>query len=159
MVKRGKKDNPKTRVGQAFQASDSEANKIGASTPYDFTAKNLTAVGGLLPVATMLEKLGFQKLVEETVTSSRITRVMNLYKFVLGIVLGYYIGFQRLTQLRFIARDPILTGILGVEELPPQSTLWRFLAGLYVHVVGQVLKLQRIMRQRVWEAANVRLEQ
>jgi len=34
-----------------------EANKIGASTPYDFEGRNLTAYGGLLPVATMLEKL------------------------------------------------------------------------------------------------------
>jgi hypothetical protein len=36
---------------------------------------------------------------------------MDLYRFVLGIVLGLYIGFPRLNQLRFIARDPILTGI------------------------------------------------
>jgi len=40
-----------------------EPNKIGASTPYDFEGRNLTAYGGLLPVATMLEKLGFQQLV------------------------------------------------------------------------------------------------
>jgi hypothetical protein len=33
---------------------------------------------------------------------------------VLSIVLGLYIGFSRLNQLRFIARDPILTGILQV---------------------------------------------
>ena len=34
--------------------------KIGASTPYDFQSRNLTAYGGLLPVATMLEKLQFR---------------------------------------------------------------------------------------------------
>ena len=45
-----------------------EPNKINASTPYDFRGKNLTPYGGLLPVATMLEKLGFQSLLEETVT-------------------------------------------------------------------------------------------
>src|SRR6266849_2571354 len=146
MVKRGKKDNPKTPAEQALQARDSEANKIGASTPYDFTGKNLTAVGGLLPIATMLEKLEFQKLLEETVTTTRITRVMGLYKFVLGIVLGFYVGFQRLNQLRFIARDPVLTGILGVDELPPQSTLWRFLAGLHLKVPGQILKIQKTFR-------------
>jgi len=53
---------------------------------------------------------------------------MNLYQFVLAIVLGLYVGFSRLNQLRFIARDPILTGILNVGGLPPQSTPWRFLA-------------------------------
>ena len=37
-----------------------EPNKINASTPYDYNGKNLTPYGGLLPVITMLEKLGFQ---------------------------------------------------------------------------------------------------
>jgi formate-dependent nitrite reductase membrane component NrfD len=44
-------------------------------------------------VITMLEKLGFQSLVEQTVTSTRIPRAMGLCRFVLGIVLGIYIGF------------------------------------------------------------------
>src|SRR5881396_2424058 len=126
MVKRGKKHIRKTPARQASQATQSEPNKIGASTPYDFNAKNLTPYGGLLPVATMLEKLGFAALVEETITCGRMTRAMTLYQFVLGIVLGLYVGFSRLNQLRFIASDPILTGILKVKKLPPQSTLWRF---------------------------------
>jgi hypothetical protein len=65
-----------------------EPNKIGASTPYDFESKNLTAYGGLLPVATMLEKLGFQQLVEQTLTVKRVTRVMSRYQFVLAMVLA-----------------------------------------------------------------------
>ena len=80
----------------------------------------------------MLEKLGFQSLVEQTVTSKRIPRAMDLYRFVLGIVLGLYIGFPRLNQLRFIARDPILTGILKVAKLPVQSTFWRFVNALHL---------------------------
>ncbi len=73
----------------------------------------------------MLEKLGFQSLVEETLTSKRITRSMDVYGFLLSILLGLYIGFSRLNQLRFIARDPIVTGItLKVAELPVQSTFW-----------------------------------
>ena len=149
MVRGREKNSRKHRGKQAPQTSDCEANKIGASTPYDFSGKNLTPYGGLLPVATMLEKLGFQELVEEAVTSKRITRVMNLYKFALGIVLGFYVGFQRLNQMRFIARDPVLTGILGVDALPPQSTLWRFLAGLHINVADQILKIQQKFRQRV----------
>jgi hypothetical protein len=66
----------------------------------------------------MLERLDFQQLLESTITSKRVTRVMSLYKFCLGLVLGFYVGLQRLNQMRFIARDPILTGILGVERLP-----------------------------------------
>src|SRR5271165_2249879 len=123
-----------------------------------FSGKNLTPYGGLLPVITMLEKLGFQTLVEETVTSKRIPRAMDLYRFVLGIVLSLYIGFPRLNQLRFIARDPILTGILKVTRLPVQSTFWRFVNTLHGNVARQMLSIMRTMRERVWAAANVKLE-
>ena len=82
---------------------------------------------------------------------------MSLHQFVLALVLGRYVGFARLNQLRFIACDPILTGILKVTRLPPQSTLWRFLASLHLNVARQILSLQRQLRERVWAAANVRL--
>jgi ADP-L-glycero-D-manno-heptose 6-epimerase len=50
-------------VNQEVRADIPEPNKIGASTPYDFNARNLTAYGGLLPVATMLEKLALKQIV------------------------------------------------------------------------------------------------
>jgi hypothetical protein len=134
-----------------------EPNKIGASTLYDFEAKNLTAYGGLLAVATMLEKLGFQQLVEETLTVKRITRALPMYQFVLAIVLAVYVGFSRLHHLRFLEREPMLTGILKTLRLPPQCTFWRFLASLHLGIARQLLEVQRRMRERVWEAAHVRL--
>src|SRR5205809_7214422 len=79
-----------------------EPNKINASTPYDFNGKNLTPYGGLLPAITMLEKLGFQSLVEQTVTTKRIASAMDLHRFVLGFVLCHYIVSSRLIQLRFL---------------------------------------------------------
>jgi hypothetical protein len=105
----------------------------------------------------MLEKLGFQKLVEETLTVARIPRVMPIYQFLLGMVLALYVGFSRLNHLRFVAHDAMLTGILKVWELPPQCTFWRFLASLHLGVVRQLLQIQQRMRERVWGAANVRL--
>src|SRR6266481_1767299 len=101
-------------------------NKIGGSTPFDFSGKKLTPYGGLLPVATMLEKLGFQALMEEGVMVKRLTKAMSGYQFLLGMLLGLYIGFSRLNQLRFIARDPILTGVLKIVELPPSARCGAF---------------------------------
>ena len=80
MVTTNKEDSRKTPVKQGPENSAPEPNKINASTPYDFQGKNLTPYGGLLPVITMLEKLGFQSLVEQTVTSQRIPRAMDLYR-------------------------------------------------------------------------------
>jgi hypothetical protein len=157
MVTNRRQHSSETRSKQASRESSPAPNEIKASTPYDFSAKNLTPYGGLLPVATMLEKVGFRSLVEETLTVARRTRVMSVYQFVLAMVLCAYVGFSRLYHVRFIARDPILAGILKVTQLPPQSTFWRFLASLSVNVVQQILSIQRQMRERVWAAANVQL--
>lgn len=153
-MKNKKKHNDKSRIQQEFPADSREPNKIAASTHYDFRGKQLTPYGGLFPVATMLEKLGFQNLVAETLTVKRIPRVMTIYQFVLGMVLALYMGFARLNHIRFVAQDPMLTGILKVSELPGQSTFWRFLASLHLNVAGQLLQLQRILRERVWEAGH-----
>ena len=96
-----KKHIDKSSPKQGSEEVRPEPNRIGAATAFDFEAKNLTAYGGLLPVATMLEKLGFQQLVEETLTVKRITRAMPMYQFVLAMVLAVYVGFSRLHHLRF----------------------------------------------------------
>ena len=145
-------------VPQGSERVLSEPNKIAANTPFDFSGKNLTPYGGLLPVATMLEKLGFKKLLEEALHVSRIPRAMTVYQFLLGMVLALYVGFSRLSHLRFVAQDPMLTGVLQVSQLPPQCTFWRFLESLHSQVAKQLLNVQRVLRQRVWEAANVELD-
>ena len=157
MVNHRKQDTSRPPVPQGDGELEPEPNKIGASTPFDFESKNLTAYGGLLPVATLLEKLEFQKLVEETLTVKRHTKAMTKYQFVLAMILSCYVGFSRLFQMQFLKQEPMLTGILRVVRLPPQCTFWRFLASLHLGVARQLLEVQRRMRQRVWEAAHVRL--
>jgi Transposase DDE domain group 1 len=158
MVTNRKQHSSETRAKQVSNDVYWNPNKIGASTPYDFCAKNLTPYGGLLPVATMLEKIGFEKLVNESVTVARTTRVMSTYQFILAIVLGLYVGFSRLNQLRYIARDPLLAGILKVAHLPPQCTLWRFLNSLHAGIARQIQSIQQQMREAIWAAGNIQLK-
>jgi Transposase DDE domain group 1 len=158
MVRHGNQHTRPRRCTQGPKEPIPEANKINAATPFDFEGKNLTAYGGLLPVATMLEKLGFQGLLEETLRVKRSTRAMTRYQFVLAMVLALYVGFARLHHLRFLQREPMLVGILKVLRLPPQCTFWRFLASLHQEMARQLLEVQRRMRQRVWEAARVSLK-
>ncbi len=157
MVISSSKHTCKTPVRQASPERASQPNKINANTHFDFEGKNLTPYGGLFPVATMLEKLKFQQLIEETLTVQRRVRAMGMYQFVLGMVLAIYVGFSRLNHIRFVAKDPMLIRILKVLELPGQSTFWRFLASLHLVVAGQLLTVQRILRERVWAAAHVQL--
>ena len=83
---------------------------------------------------------------------------MSMYQFILAIVLGIYVGFSRLNQLRYIAHDPLLAGILKVTQLPPQCTLWRFLNSLHVGIARQIQSVQRRMREVVWAAGNIVLK-
>ena len=152
-----KKHIDKGPARQGAGTINPEPNEIGAATPCDFDSKNLTAYGGLLPVAAMLERLQFQQLVEETLTVKRVTRRMSMYQFVVAMVLAAYVGFSRLYHLRFLEREPMLTGIVKVAQLPPQCTFWRFMAALHLGVAKQLLSVQRQMRERVWQAAHVGL--
>jgi hypothetical protein len=59
-------------------------------------------------VVTMLEKLEFRQLLEET-------RAMPWCQFVLGMVLALVCGFSPLHHVRFLAREPMLEGIFGLQ--------------------------------------------
>ena len=54
MVTDEKQDSDKTAIKQGSRKASPKPNKINASTPFDFTGRNLTPYGGLLPVITML---------------------------------------------------------------------------------------------------------
>jgi hypothetical protein len=88
MVTNRKEHTPKGRGKQASDVVIPKPIKIGASTPYDFRGSNLTAYGGLLPVATMLEKLQFRELIEQHVTINRLTTSMPGFRFVLAMILA-----------------------------------------------------------------------
>jgi hypothetical protein len=74
----------KTPTKQGEQPALLKPMKIGAATPYDFKGSHLTPYGGLLPVTAMLEKLGFQEIIERHVTIKRLTTSMPGFRFVIG---------------------------------------------------------------------------
>ena len=153
MVNHTNEHTRKTAAKQGDETVLRKPMKIGAGTPFDFTGSNLTPYGGLLPVATLLEKLGLQELIERHVTIQRPTTSMPGFRFVMAMILALYVGWTRLHHLQFLQREPMLTGILGVKPLPVQSTFWRFLGSLHWVVARQRLEVTRRRRQRVWEAA------
>ena len=96
----------------------------------------------------MLEKLGFEELVHETVNLElrRQTRSMAPYQFLIGMILAVYVGFSRLNHLQYLEREPMLLGILRVSRLPVQSTFWRFLESLHLTVAAQLVRLEARLR-------------
>jgi len=139
MVINTNKHTRKTPAKQGDERVPRKPIRIGAATPYDFKGSHLTPYGGLLPAATMLENLGFQELVERHVTIKRMTTSMPGFRFVMAMILALYVGWSRLNHFQFLQQEPMLTGILGVEQLPVQSTFWRFLESLHLVVARQLL--------------------
>ena len=140
MVIDKKKHSDKPRLNQGSSAAIAEPNKIAASTHFDFQGKNLTPYGGLFPVATMLERLGFEKLVNETLRNAHPTRHDHL-SIRTGDGVGYLRGVCSPQPPSFCGPGPMLTGILKVSRLPGQSVFWRFLASLNLNLAGQLLQL------------------
>jgi len=115
MVNNRNEHRRKAPAKQGVEAVIPKPIKITASTPYDFQGSNLTPYGGLLPVATMLEKLQFQELVEQHVTIQRLTTSMPGFRFVLAMILALYVGWSRLNHLQFLQREPMLTGTTALR--------------------------------------------
>lgn len=159
MVKSKRENTPETRTNQGLSSNAGGITKIDASTPYDFEGGRMTPYGGLLPLATMIEKLRFQELIQQTLTVKRCPRAMGVYGFVLSILLALYIGFDRLNHVKHVALDPIITGILGVTRLPVQSTFWRFLQSLRIFNAQQWRRVNHVMMERVWQGARVELKE
>ncbi len=67
MVNNRNQDSRCKPANQAVREAARELNKIGASTPYDFEAKHLTAYGGLLPVAADLPRFSLPGLIWKAV--------------------------------------------------------------------------------------------
>jgi hypothetical protein len=93
---------------------------------------------------------GFQHRIELHLTLKRQTRAMPVFRFIPACSVGFF----RLHHLRFLKREPMLTGILHVAELPPQCIFWRLLAWLHRGIARPLLVVEKRMRA----VANVQLE-
>jgi hypothetical protein len=103
---------------EGILASCGGGEKIGRAG-FAMLSRNPPAPNGaLLPAIAMLEKLGFQSLVERTLTSQRIPRAMDLYQFVLGLYIGYalhrHVARQILTIVR-TRRDAAVHTLYGQQ--------------------------------------------
>jgi hypothetical protein len=132
--------------------------KINSNTPYDFDGKQMTPYGGLLPLASLMEKTGFEKLCAQLVHTIRKTIAMKVTQFFVSIIISLYIGFDRLNHVRYIRKDPLITRLLGVKTLPVQSTYWRLLQSFTPENEKEFKEVNTEMMKRVWQIANIQLK-
>jgi hypothetical protein len=70
-----------------------------------------------------------------------------------------FVGFRRLHHFVYIEEDPMLLGILGVEQLPAVSTFWRYLRSLGINQARVLIKIMAALRERAWKSLGITLKQ
>jgi hypothetical protein len=132
--------------------------RITADTAFSFTGSNMTPFGGVFAAGALVEKLRLEKLLSDTLTIERTTE-LSPSRYVLGLVYMLYIGYERLAHVEYLRGDPLFKRLLGVKDVPCQSSFWRFLnESLDSRHEDQLRRVIFDMHEQVWQGANVGLE-
>lgn len=131
--------------------------RIGVGTEYSFTGTNMSPFGGVFAAGCFFQQFGLERLLNECITTERETQV-RASQYVLAIVYLLYIGYERFAHVQYLRDDPIFKRVLGVAQMPVQSSFWRFLnLSLGERNESQLRWVIFEMQERVWQASNIGL--
>jgi hypothetical protein len=155
MVKSKNQHNQNKDVKQGEDERSRKTRKIRGSTTYGYTDEHLSPYGGLLPLVKLWDGLRFESLFSEIYCEpGRETQYGSLF-FIKGLLLLLFIGFCRLNHFVYVCEDPMLLGILGVEQLPAVSTFWRYVQSIGQNQSLSLLRIGAALRERAWSSLGI----
>jgi hypothetical protein len=158
MVKSKNQHNQKKGIKQGESEHSRKTRKIKASTPHGYTDEYLSPYGGLLPLVKLWDALKFESLFSEVYCEPRRETQYGSLFFIKGLLLLLFIGFCRLNHFVYICEDPMLLGVLGMEQLPAVSTFWRYLQSIGHNQSLSLLRLMGVLRERAWVSLGIHHE-
>jgi len=87
------------------------------------THELLTSRGGLLSIATLMQKLNLTNLIDKHFTQPRSNRGFNPSVFVNSLILMQHEGGIRLDDLQYLKNDTALKKLLGMKSIPQPDTV------------------------------------
>jgi len=153
MVKRKKNNNRKNRSRKGFCKNRATAIKINASTAYDTCTEQLSPFGGLLAQIKFIDLVNFHKIFDSTYHKPSRNPKRDHYLMMVGILMLLFIGFNRIWHFVYVRIDAMLCGIFSITRLPAASTFWRYVDSLGINQAKSLLKVMRILRERVCNCA------
>ena len=157
MVKRRRQNIRKKRFGKGFKVIDVEARKIDASTQFDTCTERLSPFGGLLALIKFFDLVHFREIFHSTYQEPCREPKLGHYFMMAGILMLLFIGFNRIWHFVYLRLDAMLCGFFRLSRLPAASTFWRYVDSLGINQAKSLLKLMRILRERVWQLCDIRL--
>jgi hypothetical protein len=156
MVKRRKNNNRKNRSRKGFCNNRTKARKINASTAYETCTEQLSPFGGLLALIKFIDLVNFHKMFDSTYHQPSRHPKQGHYLMMVGILMLLFIGFNRIWHFVYVRIDAMLCGFFKVTRLPAASTFWRYVDSLGINQAKSLLKVMRILRERVWQLCGFR---
>jgi len=151
MVKRRKNNNRKNRSRKGFCKNRAKARKINASTAYETCTEQLSPFGGLLVLIKFIDLVNFHKIFNSAYHKPSRNPKRGHYLMMVGILMLLFIGFNRIWHFVYVRMDAMLCGFFSVTRLPAASTFWRYVESLGINQAKSLLKVMRILRERVWQ--------
>jgi hypothetical protein len=155
MVKQHKKGNRKRRAGKGSCANRARARKINASTEFETCSEQLSSFGGLLALIKFFDLVGFKETFHFAYHAPSREPKLGHYYMVVGILMLLFIGFNRIWHFVYVRVDPMLCGFFNLTRLPAASTFWRYVDSLGINQAHSILKLNGILRERVWQLCGL----
>ena len=155
MVKQRKKGNRKRRAGKGSCANRARARKINASTEFETCSEQLSPFGGLLALIKFFDLVGFKETFHFAYHAPSREPKLGHYYMVVGILMLLFIGFNRIWHFVYVRIDPMLCGFFKLTRLPAASTFWRYVDSLGINQAHSILKLNGILRERVWQLCGL----
>jgi hypothetical protein len=159
MVKRQRNNSRKNHSRKGFYKNRTKARKINASTPYETCTEQLSPFGGLLALIKFFDLVNFHKIFNFAYQPTSREPRLGHYSMMVGILMLLFIGFNRIWHFVYIGLDAMLCGFFNLTRLPAASTFWRYVDNLGINQAKSLLKVMRILRERVWQLCDIQFAQ
>lgn len=93
--------------------------------PYNLsiTDELLTSRGGLLAIATLMDKLKLSQLIDKHFVLPKSNRGFNPSVFINSLILMHHEGGIRLDDLKYLKKDEAITKLLGLKNIPQPDSV------------------------------------
>jgi hypothetical protein len=140
---------------KSSKPSKKSARKQIGTVKMSATATGLTSQAGLIPVVKFLGRIGFEKIVSQTVPHQRGDNAdYQLTDVIFMSLVGIVGGASSIAKLCAVWSDGVLREVAGWLKLPVETTISRLFKELSEKQINQLETVNHILRGQIWRKAN-----
>jgi len=137
------------------QKKATPARKPAGKVKMSATASGLTSQAGLIPVVKFLDRIGFEKTINQTVPHQRGDNAeYQLTGSMFLVVVGMIGGATSIAKLCGVWSDGVLRKVAGWLKIPVETTISRIFKEVTEKQISQLESVTHRLRAQIWRKAN-----